>query len=225
MNDLTTWTYENTEVRTIEKDGETWWVLADICKVLELSNPTRVASRLDEDERSNLELGRQGKATIINESGLYSVILRSDKPQAKPFRRWVTHDILPQIRRTGSYNALESVLSVESYIRNTCNVLGLHEPIMSADVVCLADIPEDYYLSKAWDSLILTYGFAPNSKDIIIDDIIQKKTVFYLYFHVGRQDHYFQAKFKKHGQKWWLSDFNHTRTSPSQKLLISKGNK
>lgn len=78
-----------------------------MCKVLELSNPSKVAQRLDEDDRSNFELGRQGTAIIINESGLYSVILRSDKPEAKLFRRWVTHEVLPEIHRTGKYSAVK----------------------------------------------------------------------------------------------------------------------
>ena len=96
------------EIRTIEKDGEPWWVLSDVCKVLELTNLSKVAQRLDEDERSNFELGRQETAIIINESGLYSVILRSDKPEAKPFRKWVTSDVLPSIRRTGGYQIPQS---------------------------------------------------------------------------------------------------------------------
>ena len=102
MNEITILNYERRNVRMIEKDGEPWWVLTDVCKVLQLSNPTIVAQRLDEDERSKSNLGRQGDATIISESGLYAVILRSDKPQAKPFRKWVTSEVLPSIRRTGS---------------------------------------------------------------------------------------------------------------------------
>lgn len=107
MNEVTNWTFGETEVRTIELDGEPWWVLSDVCKVLELSNPTVVGNRLEEDERSKFDLGRQGTATIINESGLYSVILRSDKPQAKPFRKWVTGEVLPTIRKTGCYSKQE----------------------------------------------------------------------------------------------------------------------
>lgn len=104
MGNLSVWNYHNSEIRVIEKDGEPWWILADVCKILELSNPSRVAERLDDDEKANFELGLSGGATnIINESGLYSVILRSDKPQAKPFKRWVTHEVLPSIRKTGSY--------------------------------------------------------------------------------------------------------------------------
>ena len=89
----------------------TRWVLADVCRVLDLSNPSKVAERLDDDEKMTLTLGdghsgqRGGaqKAIIINESGLYSVILRSDKPQAKAFKRWITHEVLPSIRKTGGY--------------------------------------------------------------------------------------------------------------------------
>lgn len=103
MKELKIWNYNNSEIRTVNINNEPWWVLTDVCKVLELSNATKVAQRLEEDERSNFKLGRQGEATIINESGLYSVILRSDKPQAKPFRKWVTSDVLPSIRKTGMY--------------------------------------------------------------------------------------------------------------------------
>lgn len=78
-------------------------MLSDVCKVLGLTNPTMVSQRLDEDERSKFNLGRQGEATIINETGLYSVILRSDKPEAKEFKRWVTHEVLPSIRKHGMY--------------------------------------------------------------------------------------------------------------------------
>ena len=104
MNELRIWNYNNSaEIRTVMIDNEPWFVLVDVCKVLELSNPTVVASRLEPDERSKFNLGRQGETTVINESGLYSVILRSDKPQAKPFRKWVTAEVLPSIRKTGTY--------------------------------------------------------------------------------------------------------------------------
>ena len=105
MNEITSWNYEGAEVRTVQIDGEPWFVLADICRELELSNPSKVADRLDPDEKANFELGLRGGSTnLINESGLYTVILRSDKPQAKPFRKWVTSVVLPSIRKTGSYS-------------------------------------------------------------------------------------------------------------------------
>lgn len=107
MTEMKVFNYGENEVRTIQLDGEPWFVLRDVCRVLDLSTPARVAERLDEDEVSLTHItdsmGRKQETTIINESGLYSVILRSDKPEAKPFRRWVTHEVLPSIRRTGSY--------------------------------------------------------------------------------------------------------------------------
>ena len=107
MSNIQIFKYQTNEVRTVEMDGEPWFVLKDVCEVLGLTTPARVAERLDEDEVSLTHLtdsmGRQQSTTIINESGLYHVILRSDKPEAKPFRKWVTSEVLPSIRRTGSY--------------------------------------------------------------------------------------------------------------------------
>lgn len=105
MNDLRTFTYNSTQVRTVEKNGEPWFVLKDVCDILGIVNTSDVYKRLDEDERGRFNLGRQGEANIISESGLYNVILRSDKPEAKPFRKWVTAEVLPAIRKTGVYNA------------------------------------------------------------------------------------------------------------------------
>ena len=102
MNELTQ-VFEGKQVRIIEQAGEPWFVLKDVCDVLGLTNPSIVADRLDIDERSKFNLGRQGDGTIVNESGLYSVILRSDKPEAKRFRKWITSDVLPSIRKRGGY--------------------------------------------------------------------------------------------------------------------------
>ena len=112
MNDIKTWNYENSEIRTIEKNGEPWWVLADVCRVLELSSPHKIADRLDEDEKGRNLIPTHGgnqEMTVINESGLYNVILRSDKPQAKPFRKWVTSEVLPTIRRHGAYMTEQTI--------------------------------------------------------------------------------------------------------------------
>jgi len=102
--------FENEEfgkVRVLEIDGTPWWVLKDVCAALDLSSPHKVAERLDEDERNQIPLidgiGRKQKTAIINESGLYAVILRSDKPNAKKFRRWITSEVLPSIRKHGAY--------------------------------------------------------------------------------------------------------------------------
>jgi prophage antirepressor-like protein len=84
-------------------------VLVDVCKALDLQNASHVASRLDEDELTTFNVGsRSGKSNVINESGLYSVILRSDKPEAKAFKRWITHEVLPTIRKTGGYGQIDT---------------------------------------------------------------------------------------------------------------------
>jgi toxin-antitoxin system, toxin component, bro family len=84
----------------------------DICDILELTNPTAVAQRLDEDERAKFSLGRQGETNFTNESGLYALIVRSDKKEAKPFRKWITSEVIPAIRKTGSYSKPMSVQDV-----------------------------------------------------------------------------------------------------------------
>lgn len=119
MNELQIFNYNDKEIRTVKKGGDLWWVLKDVCDVLELSNPTMIAGRLDEDERAKFDLGRQGETNIINESGLYNVILRSDKPEAKKFKRWVTHEVLPSIRKHGAYmneQTLEQALTSPDFL-------------------------------------------------------------------------------------------------------------
>ena len=108
MNAMQAFNYEGNEVRTVMKDGEPWWVLADVCQVLGIQNNRNAARRLDDDEKNTVHLadGIRGNPnmTIINESGLYKVILRSDKPGAKKFTRWVTQEVLPTLRKTGTYS-------------------------------------------------------------------------------------------------------------------------
>lgn len=124
MRNLQIFNYNGNEVRTIRKDGEPWWVLKDVCAVLGIGNVTDVFGRLDDDEKGvgQIEtLGGAQKMNIINESGLYNVILRSDKPEAKPFRKWVTSEVLPSIRKHGAYLTPETleqaILNPDTMIR------------------------------------------------------------------------------------------------------------
>ena len=107
MNELTVFNNEEFgEIRTITIDSEPWFVAADVCRALEIGNPSMAVERLDDDEKgiSTIDtLGGKQRMTIINEPGLYSLVLSSRKPEAKAFKRWVTHDILPTIRKTGGY--------------------------------------------------------------------------------------------------------------------------
>lgn len=97
------------QIRTIVINGEPWFVAADVCKILEHSNPTVAMNSLEDFEKAKLNLGLQGGDTnVISESGFYTLALRSRKPIAKPFRIWVTSEVLPSIRKTGGYVATQS---------------------------------------------------------------------------------------------------------------------
>lgn len=107
MEELRTWNFEDHEVRTVEIDGEPWFVGKDVATVLGYQNGSKALSdHVDEEDKLNNEslssLGQRG-GWLINESGLYSLILSSKLPNAKAFKRWVTSEVLPSIRKTGSY--------------------------------------------------------------------------------------------------------------------------
>lgn len=112
MAEIQIFNYQNREVRTVEQNGEPWFVLKDVCEVLGIGTPAKVAERLDEDEKGMSQIHTPGglqNVSIITESGLYNVILRSDKPEAKPFRKWVTSEVLPSIRKHGAYMTPETL--------------------------------------------------------------------------------------------------------------------
>lgn len=96
--------FEDQPVRAMQRDGQSWWVAADVCRVLEIGNPTDAVRRLDPDEVTldTIE-GNHRPTNLINESGLYALILTSRKPAARRFRKWVTSEVLPALRREGEY--------------------------------------------------------------------------------------------------------------------------
>ena len=100
--------YQNRCVRTLVRDGEPWFVAADVCAILGLANPSQAVSYLDDDERrliNNEAWRNNGGMQAVNEAGLYSLVLRSRRAEAKAFRRWITHEVIPAIRRTGVYQS------------------------------------------------------------------------------------------------------------------------
>lgn len=120
MNELPkVFNYQDQQVRTVVKDGQPWFVAKDVCNVLSHSNHKVAVSRLDEDEVSKVyltdSLGRNQKTTVVNEAGLYSLILTSNKPEAKQFKRWITHEVIPTIRKTGGYVANDD-LFIKTYL-------------------------------------------------------------------------------------------------------------
>jgi prophage antirepressor-like protein len=107
--------YGQNTVRTIVGEEEIWFVARDVCDILAIKNTTQAVQKLDEDERSMLNIGRQGETNVVNEYGLFSLVLSSRKPEAKTFKRWITHEVLPTIRKTGGYVANEEMF-VQTYL-------------------------------------------------------------------------------------------------------------
>ncbi len=111
-NSLQAFNYNNSEIRVIENNGEPWFVAKDVCEVLELADVTSAIKSLDDDEKMTLQnprshSGQRGGAqylNVINESGLYALAFRSNKPEAKTFSKWVRAEVLPTLRKTGSYS-------------------------------------------------------------------------------------------------------------------------
>lgn len=99
------------EIRTVTINNEPWFVAKDVCEALKHTNPTVAMQMLEEDERTKLSLGRAGETNVINESGLYTLIIKSNLPNAKKFRKWVTSEVLPSIRKNGGYIAGQETLS------------------------------------------------------------------------------------------------------------------
>lgn len=105
------------EVRTIAKDGEPWFVANDICKVLGHTNSRVAVAALDEDEKGVSKvytLGGEQQMTVVNEAGMYQLVIRSNLPAAKAFKRWITHEVIPTIRRHGAYateTTIESIIA------------------------------------------------------------------------------------------------------------------
>ena len=118
------------DIRAMTIDGEPWFVAADVCKALEISNPTKATSRLDEDERNTLTLseGNRGNpnVTVVNEPGLYGLVLGSRKPEAKAFKRWIKHEVLPSIRKHGAYMTPETL---EAAILNPDTLIKLAQEL------------------------------------------------------------------------------------------------
>ena len=106
MNDLTIFQNEEFgEVRTIQVNNEPWFIASDVCRALEIANTSDAIKRLDDDEKSKFNLGLSGGETnCVNEYGLYNLVLGSRKQEAKDFKRWITHEVIPQIRKTGGYH-------------------------------------------------------------------------------------------------------------------------
>ena len=137
MNEITF--FENEQfgtIRTLSVDGEPWFVAADVCRALDIKNSRDAIARLDDDEKGVAltdTLGGKQEMSTVNESGLYALVLGSRKPEAKQFKRWITHEVIPAIRRTGAYSVkpmsqLEIVrYSLDKLIEQEQQILAIRE--------------------------------------------------------------------------------------------------
>lgn len=165
MNKLQTFNYNNNAVRTIEKDGEPWFVLKDVCNVLSIGNAADVYNRLDADEKGVGQidtLGGRQNVNIVNESGLYNVILRSDKPEAKPFRKWITAEVLPAIRQTGAYMTPQTI---EQILTNPDTIISLATQIKELQAKVAESKPKVEYFDTLVDRNLLT-NFRDTAKEL-----------------------------------------------------------
>ena len=121
MDDFQIFRFGSHDVRVVIENGILWWVAKDVCDALEISDARQAVSRLEEDERCLIpvadSMGRMQETFCTNEPGLYSLALGSRKPQAKPFKRWITHEVIPTIRRTGGYVSNDE-LFVSTYLQH-----------------------------------------------------------------------------------------------------------
>ncbi|WP_272032945.1 phage antirepressor KilAC domain-containing protein [Oceanobacillus kimchii] len=172
MNQLTK-VFEGQQLRVIEKDNETWFVAKDVAKILHFTDAEAMTRYLDSDEKQNLQLvGFKRGAIAINESGLYSVILKSRKQEAKDFKRWVTHDVIPSIRKTGSYT-IQIPKTLPEALRAYANEVESHERTMKALETAQ---PKAEYFDALVERKLLT-NFRDTAKELHIG---QKKFVEWL---------------------------------------------
>jgi prophage antirepressor-like protein len=140
MSGIEQFQFGDREIRVIDVDGAPWWVALDVCRALEFSDPNRAISRLDGDDTRKTRItdssGRSQDMSIINESGMYTLILRSNKPEARAFKRWVTSEVLPAIRRTGGYQATS--VEVDSAIAKRLAEIAYKEHVVPGSARVLA---------------------------------------------------------------------------------------
>lgn len=149
-----TYTSDST-VRTVIIDGDPWFVLADLCRILDLSNVSVVRSRLDEGVSQAYPLltpGGMQQMTIVSEAGMYEVVIRSDKPEAAAFRRWITGTVLPEIRKTGSYGVVRAL--PQTYVE-ALRALADESEAHEATKVRVAELETP---AAAWDRLATSGG-------------------------------------------------------------------
>lgn len=196
-NNLQVFNFGTLPVNIVDRNNEPWFIAKDICEVLEIANVTQAVQQLDEDQRSMLNIGRQGEANIINESGLYTLIVRSRKPNAKQFRKWVTSEVLPSIRKHGVYATPDTV---EKMIADPDTTIRLLNALKQERTEKAALLPKAAHSDLICDSntLLTTTGVAKRlglgaitfNKWLVSKDIL-------------RRDHLPAFSMQKHNLKYY----------------------
>ena len=201
--------YKQLPVRTVTIAGEPWFVAGDVCDILELTNTTKTIRGLDDDEKGLTiiqSLGGNQETNIVSESGLYCLILRSRKPEAKLFKRWVTHDVLPALRTTGSYSmngvpyiTRRQLLSLAVAAENECDALREQVQVLAPKGEFydrVLDSPSTFSLAET--AKILGYeGFGRNNlirflRDegiLMLDNVAKQRYIDRGYFELVQHDY------------------------------------
>lgn len=168
MTNITPFSYEGREVRVLDINGEPWFVLADLCEVLGIRNSRMAATRLDEADVRKADISSSGQRRamiIVAEPGMYDLVVRSDSPVAKPFRRWVTHEVLPAIRRHGLYatpQTAEEILSdPDTMIRILQDLKAERAARASLEAQAVADRPK----------VLFADAVSTSSSEILVGDL------------------------------------------------------
>ncbi|WOJ91747.1 Bro-N domain-containing protein (plasmid) [Methylocapsa polymorpha] len=149
-------TFEDQTVRTITKDGEIWFIAADVCRALEIKDTSQAVERLDNDEKGTCKirtLGGEQSLLSVNEFGLYNLILRSNKAEAKRFQRWVTHEVLPSIRNTGKYEAKQQ--DDDPQIEINIDAIRFPRPRVGRYVLTVLPNGEYHFFKTTFDSILV----------------------------------------------------------------------
>jgi prophage antirepressor-like protein len=160
--------YKSKSVRVIQdENGDLWWVATDICEILGLTNTTEALKGLEDDEKSTLRISEGGpERNIINEPGLYSLIIRSNKPEAKNFKRWITHDVLPTIRKTGKYE-IQGMSELDLIIRSAQALKNIEARVHTLEAKTHKNSGQTgYWTVTAWCKL--------NNLKISLDEAMQR---------------------------------------------------
>lgn len=147
--ELSIFRFEGVDLYAVSIEGEPWFKVADVCRILDIGNPSMAAARLDDDEVTLISVEGRPKTNFVSEAGLFALILGSRKPEARAFKRWVTHEVLPSIRRTGAYVAPQTPAQ-----RMAAAVLEAQRIIEARD----AQVAELTPRAEAWDELASAEG-------------------------------------------------------------------